>query len=148
MSQVIAVLGMIATLALAWKLDEWVNVLRKFALVNFEDVPLLWGIAAANLIMAGLWVFTAWWMLKRMPGQSWISVIYFFVGFLVTIFVAAQLSVSEGWREWLLFEETRLYRMMVMGEIGLTSRFTLSAAFVCILGVVSFFVAKAEGVDW
>ena len=86
----------------------------------------------------------AWGMLSRMPDSRWVSITYFFGGLLVTILVAVQLTVPESWRGLLLFEETRMFRLMVMGVIGLTSRFTLSAAFICILGVAGF-LAPSDG---
>ena len=142
MLQVISVTEMILTLALAWGLDMWVNLLRKQALVGFRFTPYVWGIAAANLVMAGLWVYLAWVMLSRMQGSRWVSAVFFVVGLLVTIFVALQLTVPESWRGLLFFEGTRMFRLMVMGTIGLTSRFTLSAAFICMLGVAGFLVSR------
>ena len=144
MLQVISITEMILTLALAWGLDLWVNLLRKNAAVGFNYAPYVLGIAVANLLVAGLWVYLAWGMLSRMPDSRWVSITYFFGGLLVTILVAVQLTVPESWRGLLLFEETRMFRLMVMGVIGLTSRFTLSAAFICILGVVGF-LAPSDG---
>ena len=140
MLQVISVTEMILVLALAWGLDMWVNLLRKQALVGFNFSPYVWGIAAANLLVAGLWVYLAWVMLSRMQGSRWVSAVFFVVGLLVTILVALQLTVPESWRGWLFFEGTRMFRLMVMGTIGLTSRFTLSAAIICMLGVAGFLV--------
>ncbi len=142
MLQVISITEMILTLVLAWGLDMWVNLLRKQALVGFKFTPYVWGIAAANLIIAGLWVYLAWVLLIRMPGSRWVSAVYLIAGLLVTILVALQLTIPESWRGWLLFEETRMFRLMVMGTIGFTSRFTLSAAFICMLGAAGFLVPR------
>jgi hypothetical protein len=142
MLPVISITEMILTLAIAWGLDMWIHILKRQALVSLDFTPYVWGIAAANLFMAGMWVYLAWVLLKRMHGSRWVSMAYFICGLLVTISVALQLTVPEMWRGWLLFDQTRMYRLMVMGVVGLTSRFTLTAAFICVLGAAGLLVAR------
>ncbi len=137
MSRLISILEMVIMLIFAWGLDYWVNLLRRSAMAEFNFVLMMWGITAANLIIAAMWVYLAWLIMIRNPGSRWVSFGYFFVGLMVTIFVPIQLTVPGSLREQLLFEQTRFFRLGIMGMIGFTSRFTLSAAYICILGGIS-----------
>ena len=60
MSRIIALLEMVLLLVLAWGLDYWVSLLRKGALTTLNFIPLVWGIAAANLLIALIWIYFAW----------------------------------------------------------------------------------------
>lgn len=142
MSRVISIMEMVIMLAFAWGLDYWVNLLRKSAFVSFNYIPMLWGTSAANLFIAVIWVYLAWLILRRNAGSRWVSGSYLLVGLLVTILVPLQLTVSENYRGLLLFEQTRLLRFGIMGMIGFTSRFTLSAAYICVLGGISLLIPK------
>jgi hypothetical protein len=133
---------MVVMLTFAWGLDYWVNLLRKSAMAEYNFILMMWGITAANLLIAAIWVYLAWLILKRNAGSRWVSVGYLLVGLLVTILVPIQLTVSESFREQLLFEQTRFFRLGIMGMIGFTSRFTLSAAYICVLGGISLFISK------
>lgn len=137
MSRVISVLELAIMLVFAWGLDYWVNILRKEALAKFNFILMMWGITAANLLIAAIWVYLAWLILRRNAGIHWVSFGYFFAGLLVTLLVPIQLTVSGSLREQLLFEQTRFFRLGIMGMIGFTSRFTLTAAYICVLGGIS-----------
>ena len=139
MSRIISVLEMVLMLAFAWGLDYWVSLLRKGALTNLNFIPMIWGIAVANILIALIWVYLAWLVLKRNAGNRWVSLAYFLIGLLLTIFVPLQMTVPHSFRDLLLFEQTRFFRLGIMGMIGFTSRFTLSAAYVCVLGGISLF---------
>jgi hypothetical protein len=139
MSRIISVLEMVLMLGFAWGLDYWVNLLRKGALADLNFIPMMWGIAAANLLIAVIWVYLAWLILRRNAGSRWVSLAFLLVGLLFTIFVPLQMTVSHSFRDLLLFEQTRFFRLGIMGMIGFTSRFTLSAAYVCVLGGISLF---------
>lgn len=142
MSRMIAVLEMFVMLTFAWGLDYWVSLLRKDALVNLNFVPMVWGVAAVNMLTALMWVYLAWLVLRRNVGSRWVSLVYLLVGLLLTIILPLQLSIPEVIRGFFLFDQTRYLRLGIMGVIGFTSRFTLSAAYICVLGGVSFFVPK------
>ena len=142
MGPVISITEMILVLVLACGLDLWVNMLKRQAFVSLNFVPYVWGIVIANLLMAGLWVYLAWVLLSRMQGGRWVSAVYLVVGLLLTILVATQLSIPESWRDWFFYEGTRMFRLMVMGEIGLTSRFTLSAALIGVLGGAGLIMSR------
>jgi hypothetical protein len=86
----------------------------------------------------------AWLILRRNASSRWVSIAYFLVGLLVTILVPLQLTFPEKFRDLLLFEQTRFFRLGIMGIIGFTSRFTLSAAYICVLGGVSLFVPNPK----
>jgi hypothetical protein len=142
MSTLVSVIEMIIMLAFAWGLDYWVNLLRRSALAEYNFISMMWGITAANLLIAAIWVYLAWLILRRNAGSRSVSVGYLLIGLLVTILVPIQLTVSSGVREQLLFEQTRFFRMGIMGMIGFTSRFTLSAAFTCLLGGISLIMTR------
>jgi hypothetical protein len=144
MSRVISIVEMILMLTFAWGLDYWVNLLRKDALASLNFIPLVWGITTANLLIAVIWVYLAWLILRRNASSRWVSIAYFLVGLLMTILVPLQLTVPERFRDLLLFEQTRFFRLGIMGIIGFTSRFTLSAAYICVLGGVSLFVPNPK----
>ncbi len=142
MSPLVSVIEMIIMLAFAWGLDYWVNLLRRSALAEYNFISMMWGITIANLLIAAIWVYLAWLILRRNAGSRWVSIGYLLIGLLVTILVPIQLTVSSGVREQLLFEQTRFFRMGIMGMIGFTSRFTLSAAFTCLLGGISLIMTR------
>lgn len=142
MSRIIAVLEMALMLAFAWGLDYWVSLLRKGALTNLNFIPMIWGIAVANILIALIWVYLAWLVLKRNAGSKLVSFTFFLVGLSLTIFLPLQLTLSENIRELFLFEQTRFLRLGIMGMIGFTSRFTISAAYICVLGGITFFVSN------
>lgn len=137
MSRVISILEVAVMLAFAWGLDYWVNLLRRSALAEYNFITMMWGITAANLFIGAIWAYLGWLILKRNAGSRWVSVGYFLIGLLVTMLVPIQLTVSGNLREQLLFEQTRFFRLGIMGMIGFTSRFTLTAAFICVLGGIS-----------
>ena len=144
MSRLISILEMVILLAFAWGLDYWVNLLRREALAEYNFILMMWGITVANLLIAATWVYLAWLILRRNTGSRWVSVGYLLVGLLVTTLVPIQLTVTGILREQLLFEQTRFFRLGIMGMIGFTSRFTLTAAFICVLGGISLLIPKGE----
>ena len=144
MSRLISILEIIILLAFAWGLDYWVNLLRREALAEYNFILMMWGITAANLLIAATWVYLAWLILRRNTGSRWVSVGYLLIGLLVTTLVPIQLTVTGILREQLLFEQTRFFRLGIMGMIGFTSRFTLTSAFICVLGGISLLIPKGE----
>jgi len=93
-------------------------------------------------------IYLAWLVLKRNAGSKLVSFTFFLVGLSLTIFLPLQLTLSENIRDLFLFEQTRFLRLGIMGMIGFTSRFTMSAAYICVLGAITFFIsnpAKGSG---
>ena len=53
-NQIIAIMGMIAALVVAYGLDRWLIQARKEVAESFILFPVLWGKLAANLIAAAM----------------------------------------------------------------------------------------------
>ena len=141
MSKMIALLSMIATLAIAYGLDRWTWLLQKRASADFNYVCYFWISAAANLLIAGLWLFLAWWMFSHISRGWWVGVIFLVLGLLLIFFLPIQFSAPENLLNSALFAPTRSIRAALMTS-GFTSRFSLSTAYIALIGAASLLPRK------
>jgi hypothetical protein len=65
MSQVVALLGMIISMIVAFSLDRWLNIIQKLVFEELSPGQFIWLTVITNLVMAGLWVWLGWWTLLR-----------------------------------------------------------------------------------
>lgn len=136
MSKLIAFLSMIATLAVAYGLDWRLYLLQRRASADFNFAPFIWISVAANLLIAGLWIFLAWWVLFRTSRSWWVGGVYLVLGILLTVLLPVQLTAPEQLRNLTFFTQTQYIRATFM-MVGFTSRFFLSAAYIAVLGAAS-----------
>lgn len=143
MSRLIAILGMIATLSLAWGLDRWLVTVRRLAQTDLNMSTFIWSLVAANILIAAAWVLLAWWALSRTPQDRIVGATYLLVGLILTVLVPIQMTAPESLQVFTLFDATRYFRLAYL-DLGITTRFALSAAFGACLGALTLLLSKPK----
>lgn len=134
MLKAISIAGLLATIALAYGCDWWVDSLHEDANQLPTIAVFLWQAGIANLLLATALLLLAWFVIIR-AGKSWlVTLLFILIGLGVTfaspltILVAStlpRLDIAEA-----LFPDTRIF---------------YTANFIAIIGIASFvFPRKAN----
>ena len=127
-SKIIAILGMVATLLIAYGLDYWVESSQHLAERTFNYAPLLWGAGLANLLLVSVFLLLAWLVQVRMDRSKLVASVFFVIGIMANFAIGIWASLpSLAWP----FDPTPF--------LAPTSHLALAGAFILALGVITFF---------
>jgi hypothetical protein len=131
MSEAMSFLGLVATLALAYGCDRWVEALRVRATLPSATASFLWQAGVANLLLAMALITLAWFAIYRAVRSKLVSSVFLLTGLAVTFAVAIEISVVS-----------------TLPPLGIVEFFTpnshvlYTAAFVAIIGVAGFILPR------
>jgi hypothetical protein len=125
-ANVVAILGMIITLLLAYGLDYWVQSAKQTASQTFDMVPLMWGAGLANLLLAGAFLLLAWFVALRAKRNRYRAAIFIMSGLLSTFSAGIYFALPAVV---LPFDPVPF--------LVSTSHLSLAGAFIAVLGLAS-----------
>jgi len=133
-SDIISLLGMIATFAIAYGLDAWIASLRKLASQTFNPAPGMLVAIVSNFIMAAVLLLLSWFVIFQSEAARWIAYLFIIIGALVAIFPGTLFIRSPSFSWFRSFPLTAWLRD-VLFVAGLGSHLFLSAAFLAMIGL-------------
>ena len=134
-SDIISLLGMIATFAIAYGLDAWIASLRKLASQTFNPAPGMLVAIASNFIMAAVLLLLSWFVIFQSEAARWIAYLFIIIGALVAIFPGTLFIRSPSLFSWFRSFPLTAWLRHVLFVAGPGSHFFLSAAFLAMIGL-------------
>jgi hypothetical protein len=124
MKRLIRVVAMLMILILAYEFDRWFEVARTSRPLGM--LPLLWIDSAVTLVLAGILLALAWYVLIRGNGDKPISWIFLVIGFLMAFLQPLRFALAS------VFFLPRAFHHVMAGAGALTSQ---AGAFTAVIGV-------------
>jgi len=85
----VSMTGLIGVLGVAWFCDGLLRSINNYVMQTFTPTyVILWLYALVALLLAGLWLLLAWSVLIRLPGNTWVFLVYLLFGLLIVIYPA------------------------------------------------------------
>ena len=144
LNETIAILGMIAALVIAYRLDRWLIQARKEAAQTFIFYPVLWGSLAANLIAAAILLLLAWFVFTRLERSISLTIIFLIAGLGVMIYPITNLVWDIPMFSFLARSPFREARAALL-EVGFNSLNAFSSAFVVAMGLFNLIPRRRVG---
>jgi len=131
MFELISFVGLLATFALAYGCDRWVEALRTEANQSSTIASFLWQAGVANLLLAAALLLLVWFVNFRAIRSRLISLLYLLIGLAVTFAVAIEMSAVST-----------LPPLGVVEFFTPNSHILYTGAFVAIIGIAGFILPK------
>jgi hypothetical protein len=144
LKQIIAILGMMAALVVAYRLDRWLIQARKEAAETFILFPVLWEKLAANLIAAAMVMLLAWFVLIRLERSISLTIIFLIAGLGVMLYPMTNLVLDIPMFSFLARSPFREARAALL-EAGFNSLNAFSSAFVVAIGLFNLIPRQRVG---
>lgn len=131
MLEVFSFAGLIATFALAYGCDRWVEALRAEATQPSTIASFLWQAGIANILLAAALLLLAWFVNFRVNKSRLISSLFVIAGLVITFAVAIEMSFTS-----------------TLPPLGIVEFFTpnshilYTGAFVAIIGIAGFILPE------
>ncbi len=122
-SFITSILSMLATLAIAYGIDRWINVQQRAARQNFTFPQAYTWVIVGGLVMLLLWLVLSWLVLVKNRRTPAVAIIYIVAGLLAFAWYPLEF-VSRFWAEHLW-----LFTFQV-------NNFQYSGLFIAVLGVL------------
>ncbi len=132
----ISILGLVAVLAIARGLDAILESLRRRNAVTFElSYVILWSQTLIALVLAGLLLLLAWFVLLRAPRNSWIAGLYLVIG--AVLVLGPQLYFTPAL-------SARIPEF-VFSSIAITGSYQfLAGGFIFVIGLLSLILPRRD----
>jgi hypothetical protein len=131
MFELISFVGLLATFALAYGCDRWVEALRAETAQSSTIASFLWQAGAANLLLDATLLLLAWFVNFRASRGRLVSSFYLLIGLAVTFAVAIEWSVVST-----------LPPLGVVEFFTPNSHILYTGAFLAIIGIAGFILPK------
>jgi hypothetical protein len=131
MLEVFSFIGLLATFALAYGCDRWVEAVRAQATQSTTIASFLWRAGVANLLLASVLLLLAWFVSFRAGVSKLIPSVFILIGLVVSFAVAIEASVSST-----------LPPLGIIEYLTPNSHVLYTAAFVAVIGITGFVLPK------
>jgi hypothetical protein len=130
----VSLVGMVITLVTAFAFDYWLAILEARASRTFDVTPVVWVVISSHLVLSGMSLALAWYVLCRGRPSRLIAIIFLFVGLAITLYPAMALATE-------LLDIPFSLRWALSPD----SRFVYVSAFIGVLGIASLIYSSAWG---
>jgi len=143
MSELISLLGALATLGISLALESFIIGLQMQRALKSQAAPMFWGWAISNLLMAACWVLLARFILARKRMHNAVPIALMVAGGFLSLYPGLYFIVHfEPASPWALVLDPLDTLLLQHGGPG--SLFFLTAAVVAILGASRLILAFLE----
>ncbi len=126
-----SIVGLGVAFAIAYGCDRWVESLRTEAAQTLTIASFLWGAGVAHLLLAGVLLLLAWYVIVRADRSKLASSVFALVGLLVTFASAITISAVST-----------LPPLGIVEFLTPNSYVLNAAAFVAVIGFAGFVLPK------